>query len=72
MSNHMLSISCKVARNKLSCQFDAANIAALSRNNICDLAQQKSQQLVGKKKIRTITLCFASVIKSNYTKLACY
>ena len=41
MSKHMLSISCKSATNKLSCQLDAATIFALHRNSICDLVATK-------------------------------
>ena len=66
----MLSISCKGATNKLPCQFDAANIVALIRNNICDeiatIFATKSQQyfqlrLEKKRKFVLKTLCFAGV-----------
>ena len=52
---HKSSISCKSATSKLSCQFDAANSVASNRNNNCDLDRKK-------KKVRTITLCFARLI----------
>ena len=51
MSKHILSISCEGSTN---CQLDAAKFVALSRINICVLGWKT-------KKIRTITLCFASV-----------
>ena len=59
MSKHMLSINCKGATNKLSSQFDAANIAA----NI--VVATKFATKVGKKKVCTITHCFASVNKTK-------
>ena len=60
-SKHMLSISCDVVTNKLSCQFDAAKNVAFSRNNICYLVAILFSTYVEKNEVRTITLCFASV-----------